>query len=431
MPDTSPDTPDYQVFPRVVPEGWSGTLKVTGDYAHSRLVPGVRYEYSLASVRWYADSRRRREPVTGKLVADKRGGLTIPFAPDVPGEWVLTVTSRDKRVRTLPTLGLYVVAPSLRRLRPYVGELHAHSIGSDGRQEPAYCAIRARELGYDFFTLTDHNNYASSLDMIRTAQASLGRRMLLMPGEELHDQPAAFHYVGIGHSESVMEWGKRHPQRRRAEMNRILRELKGRPNVPRLDIAAYAKGLWKVRKAKELGGLVLFAHPYWGYRNTLNIDEAEREQTFADREFDAVEIATSAEDSSLMANRIAYETAAGRGTPVVGVSDAHNWAPGSAAGRHWTYVLARGLTQQAVFEAIRSGRSVSCQDLNGRLRLAGPFDLIDFAEFYHRRLLPLKRRIMALEAQLAFSGLRGEAYERGLALKLDRQLARLEKRLWA
>ena len=99
MPSTPPDTPDSTLTPRVVPEGWQGRLRLSGDYAHARLTPGVSYEYALTSMRWFADTKRGPEPVTGTAVAGPRGGLTIPFAPDAPGEWLLEITGGDGRVR--------------------------------------------------------------------------------------------------------------------------------------------------------------------------------------------------------------------------------------------------------------------------------------------------------------------------------------------
>jgi len=414
-----------------VPEGWSGKLKLKGDYAHARFRPGAACQYSLASMRWYTDRDRRREPVTGAVKADKSGGLTIPFAPDAPGEWVLTITGEDTGVRALPVLGLFVVERARRKLRPYIGDLHAHSTGSDGRQEPAYCGIRARELGYDFFALTDHNNFASSEEMIRKLRRRLGRKMLLMRGEELHAPPAPFHHVGIGHSESVEALRTRRKAQHRREIEAIKKELRVRRTVDRLDETAYAEGLWKLRKTRELGGLTLFAHPYWSYRNTLCTDEAEREQTFLDREFDAVEVTTTADATSLMANRLAKEAAGGRPLSVVGISDSHNWSADGTAGRHWTYMLAEELTQDALFDAIRSGRSLACEDVNGRLQFGGPFELVDYAIFYHRKLLPVKRRVMRLEAQLAFSALRRGPSDRELIAKLDRELERIEKKLFA
>jgi len=431
VPRTPADTPHYGLFPRVVPEGWSGKLRVMGEYAHTKLKKGVKYEYSLASMRWRTDSARRREPLTGVVKADARGGVTIPFAPDMIGEWTLTVTSEDKSVRVLPELGLYVIERSLRKLRPYIGDLHTHSTGSDGRQEPAYCGIRSRELGYDFLALTDHNNFHSSGEMIRKVRSKLGSTMLLMRGEELHAAPRPFHHVGIGQSRSIDDIRNGNKRRYRSEVRRIMKELAQRELVRGLDVEAYAEALWKIRKTKELGGLVLFAHPYWSYRNTLCVDEADREQTFIDREFDAVEVTTSADPSFVMANRLEHETAARGPMSVVGISDAHSWLPGDAAGVCCTYVLAEDLTQEAVFAAIRAGRSLACERIDGRLRLAGPFELTDFANFYLSKLLPVRRRLMEIEAQLAFSALRGGSYSRDMVEKLDKELARLDRKMWA
>ena len=89
------------------------------------------------------------------------------------------------------------------------------------------------------------------------------------------------------------------------------------------------------------------------------------------------------------------------------------------------------MTQKALFSAIRAGRSLACEKADNRIRLVGSFEWVDFADFYHRRLLPLKRRIMELEARLAFSALRGGPCDRVLTGKLDSALALLEKALWA
>ncbi len=431
MPASAPDAPHYHMFPRVVPEGWKGTLTVRGDYAHTTLVPGVKYDYQLSSMHWHADGGRKKEPLSGTVKADSKGQLTIPAGPDMLGEWVLTVTSEDKRIRALPVLGFFVIERELRKLRPYIGDLHAHSTGSDGRQEPAYCGMRARELGFDFFALTDHNNYHSSEEMIRKARRKLGRMMLLMKGEELHASPAPFHHVGVGHRKSVEDIRVNSEAQYRREVKEIIKELGDTETIEHLDVGNYAEGLWKLRKARELGGLTLYAHPYWSSRESLCLDEAEREQTFLDDEFDAVEVTTSADGTDFMANRIAKDLGNGRRLSVVGISDSHHWGEDGIAAAYWTYVLAEELSEEAIFAAIREGRSMACRNIGGHLQLVGPFELMEFADFYHRRLWPLKKRVMKLEASLALSALRGGAYERKMVEKLDRELERLQKKFWA
>jgi len=58
-------------------------------------------------------------------------------------------------------------------------------------------------------------------------------------------------------------------------------------------------------------------------------------------------------------------------------------------------------------------------------------DLIPFAGFYFRSLLPLKRRYMSLQAALGISHLRGGPFDQGLVDSLDIALEDLEARLWA
>jgi PHP domain len=66
-----------------------------------------------------------------------------------------------------------------------VANLHSHTVYSDGEathDEVAAAAIRA---GLDVVWITDHNVYAQGLDGYRYLQ---GRRVLLLVGEEIHDQ---------------------------------------------------------------------------------------------------------------------------------------------------------------------------------------------------------------------------------------------------
>jgi hypothetical protein len=66
-----------------------------------------------------------------------------------------------------------------------VANLHSHTVYSDGEathDEVAAAAIRA---GLDAVWVTDHNVYAQGLDGYRYQQ---GRRVLMLIGEEIHDQ---------------------------------------------------------------------------------------------------------------------------------------------------------------------------------------------------------------------------------------------------
>ena len=58
-------------------------------------------------------------------------------------------------------------------------------------------------------------------------------------------------------------------------------------------------------------------------------------------------------------------------------------------------------------------------------------ELVDFATFYLSRILPLRRRIMTLQGNLALYGLQGGAFSRTLVDQLDTELEELDTALWA
>lgn len=437
MPSRKPDTFEFEVSPRIVPAGWEGVLTMRGEYGHTRFIAGASYTFELVSMRWSAASERKNNPIAGTVTANDDFELKIPFKPDIFGGWCLTVDSEnEQQPRLQANLGLYVMRAEDYGRRPYIGELHSHSTGSDGLQDPAYCAIRARELGLDFFSLTDHRNYLSSQEMKLVAGNWLGSKMLLLNGEEMHPEKAEienglfqyhlYHFVAVGHTESVRDAYLRDRTASKREVDAIINEYGDREIAAGLDVERYAEAVWKIRKAKDLGALVLFCHPYWAW--SLNLDEATREQVFCDRDFHAVEVFSGADPSSIMANRYIREGVGGRPFVPVSVSDGHSWGIGTEL-KNCTYVMAKSLDRDEIISSIIEGRCLAYQN-SGTQILVGPEELVDFAEFYFLRILPLKRRITVLEAKTAFSGLRGGAFSRELIGALDDELTALEDRIW-
>ena len=197
--------------------------------------------------------------------------------------------------------------------------------------------------------------------------------------------------------------------------------------LPRLDVAGYAEGVWKLRKASELGGLTIFCHPYWGTPVSLDVDGID--QTFADREFDAVEAISNVDPSSFMQNKLLSLQDPSQTLPLVGVSDSHNWGPAMKS-EHFTLLMAESLSREAVFSAIRGGRSIACRKTDS-LILTGPFDIACFAQFYIERIHPIRRRITALQGSLALSALRGGSFSQVITDQLDAELDLLDNSLWA
>jgi hypothetical protein len=67
----------------------------------------------------------------------------------------------------------------------YVGNLHMHTPYSDGHGTHEDIARAALKTGIDFVVVTDHNIWVDGLDGYRTFA---GNKVLLLVGEEIHDQ---------------------------------------------------------------------------------------------------------------------------------------------------------------------------------------------------------------------------------------------------
>jgi len=67
----------------------------------------------------------------------------------------------------------------------YIGNMHLHTRYSDGHVSHEDIALAAIEAGIDFVVATDHNIWIGGIDGYRTMG---GQRVLLLVGEEVHDQ---------------------------------------------------------------------------------------------------------------------------------------------------------------------------------------------------------------------------------------------------
>ena len=70
--------------------------------------------------------------------------------------------------------------------RWYKGNLHTHTVNSDGDSTPHEVASWYREHGYQFLVLSDHNHLTdiTGLNALHAAR----EKFLLIPGEEVTDR---------------------------------------------------------------------------------------------------------------------------------------------------------------------------------------------------------------------------------------------------
>ena len=202
----------------------------------------------------------------------------------------------------------------------YRGDLHTHTVHSDGRRTPAALAADARAAGLDFIASTEHNTSSASLGWGGHA----GPDLLVIDGREVTTRDG--HWLALGLPPgTVVDWRYRAGD---GVLDGVLAELHGQD------------------------GLAVAAHPFnpclgCGWR-------------FGDRGLDAVEVWNgpwTPDDEAALERwdrTLASQARAGRFLPAVGGSDAH--AVEDRVGLPQTVVLADGLDRRAVLDALADGR---------------------------------------------------------------------------
>jgi len=199
----------------------------------------------------------------------------------------------------------------------YRGDLHVHTLYSDGGWTPAEVLARARSAGLDFLVTSEHNTSAGHQAFARCQRPDL----LLVAGEEVTTRAGHAGAIGLAHGRWV-DW-------------------RYRP----------ADGVWPTL-AGELraeGALVQANHPFSAPKGAG--------WEFGWDEVDAVEVWNGSESRPVNDRALALWDGLlrdGRALVATGGSDAHR--PGDQVGHPQTVVMAERLAQAEVVAAIRAGR---------------------------------------------------------------------------
>jgi hypothetical protein len=203
----------------------------------------------------------------------------------------------------------------------YRGDMHLHTVHSDGRRTPADVAAGARVAGLDFIVSTDHNTSSAAGVWGDFA----GPDLLIIDGEEITTRNG--HYTALGLPAGTwIDWRYRAAD------------------------GALARFVHDIHRA---GGLAVAAHPLatcvaCGWR-------------FGYAGMDAVEVWNgpwTADDEAVVANWDSLLVAGARSghwLPAVGDSDAHSEP--QVIGLPHTVVYAGDLERGAILDAVKAGRT--------------------------------------------------------------------------
>ncbi|MFL6257281.1 MAG: CehA/McbA family metallohydrolase [Pyrinomonadaceae bacterium] len=216
------------------------------------------------------------------------------------------------------------------RVRWFAGDLHMHTVHSDGEWTVQGLVSAARDSGLDFIFVTDHNTSSHHAEVDKANADS--QRPLVMRGEEVTTYG--------GHANA---WG--------LPVGEVL-DFRVQPGD--------ARGMSKVAaRAHRVGALISVNHPFalcggcdWSYGDAL-------------QEFDAVEVWNGEWDATDESALKLWDGLLQRGLRPTAVAGSDSHRAQNPIGRPTTRVAAVGLTQAALLDSIRRGRVYLTREARG------------------------------------------------------------------
>ena len=378
---------------------------------------------------------------SASMTRGENGDLTLKTKLPVEDEYKILLQEKTGQgggyadYRSVAVFHVYAVADDLFALKPFRGDFHMHSFNSDGRESAAYVAASCRKIGNDFMALTDHRNYAPSLEA-RDRMASYDLDMKCYPGEEVHLPGNPVHIINFGGNASANERAYGNLEAFEAEVAEREKEI--RVDTDPLTLHQLAMSEWAYDVIRESGGVAMFCHPYWRPGGHNYVGENLIDIMLERQKFDVLEVfggfgRGDLESNLLSLMRYQEERAKGRNIPAAGVSDAHT-CDGSFFGWYYTVVFAPTNGFADLRKALVSGDCVAVQAVPGSFPIAaGPYRLVKYVYFLLREYFPAHDELCRIEGELVLRHLADSDDAdavRSLAARKG-SVPALMKKLWA
>ena len=150
-----------------------------------------------------------------------------------------------------------------------VGNMHMHTLYSDGEKWHAGIADDAIRAGLDFIIVTDHNVW---VDGVEGYYENENGRVLLLAGEEVHNprrQPQASHFLAYGAGRELSQFAA-NPQKYAPQYGGYCSWAASRNYVAPTDPAA-----WEIVDDKLYLNFSKLTHARWTIRARTNIAKGD------------------------------------------------------------------------------------------------------------------------------------------------------------
>ncbi len=339
----------------------------------------------------------------------------VLFTSTVPviGEFILKVNLSFDNYKKSKLLTLYCLDKDMIKLKPFKGDLHMHSIYSDGNRTPLAMCLHSLGLGLDFMSLTDHDCYEGSLEAIAKVKES-NIDILVLPGEEItvrKNETVNSH--GNGHMLSINANKSIENQRLDSaiyakELEDIAQNIKGDLIGKDIDPLDYARNVWAINKVHEANGIAIQCHPNWIYHNSkYHLNQPIYKELLASSLLDGVEVIgdiNKTEENNNMGYMTYIEIKdKNKYLSPLANTDAHDIDHN--ARERFNIVFAKDKTAQSITNAIKDG--LTCATLrreNDEHQFVGKSHLTHYAYFLVKEYFPKHKHLKHKLSQLYLDG---------------------------
>lgn len=393
----------YRVIPRLVPAGETSTVTIQPLGESLRFDDATEYLVRVVPMEAYPQTAIQEKPIPFDLlrIHPEGGCLSVTYTFFEEQEWVISVTTEERAAAKKPELEfrIYSLLPDLYERNPYRGDLHSHSTGSDGKEDPLIVAANYRKEGFDFFALTDHHTWEPSDRMVK-AYEGIPCGLKMFRGEEVHLR-GWIHIVNFGSRYSVNELYRKDEERIHAELVAEAERTETPANVNALE---YCYRKWIHEQIKKAGGMTILPHPHWIHKPGVhNMNTKMLEYSFRQGLQDAFELTggQTVHENNLQIAFWQDMRAQGVNVPIVGSSDSHGTDHATYFGMSKTVLFAKDMEFDSITSAITDGYSVAIEEQYGeKAHVHGPYRLVKYTRFLLDEYFPGHDELCVEEGRL-------------------------------
>ena len=271
---------------------------------------------------------------------------------------------RNSALNSILAFEMYSLYSDLYERKPFKGDFHVHSFGSDGKDSPALVAAQYRQHGFDTLAITDHYVMEPSAEAVE-AYKDIDTGLKLIIGEEVHHTlgKASYHVVNLNSRTSVNEMIINKTDEVESIVRDIAKTLDIADECDRLEIAWHK---WIYDEIKKAGGVCIFPHPYWESGSAQNLKSSVTEAVYKLGLCDVIELMNGDKPQFSRAQmQLYYEMRCeGYKYPIVSSTDNHNsLSDDDFFTKVWTIVYAKDAND--IVHSITEGYTAAIDALEG------------------------------------------------------------------